>query len=91
MKSDCYITNVAFFPGHVLRNKYINCFEASVVLAYSILKREKSTTLYSYTENKEELLSLQDIPKSNYAAALKYCKERVVRKRKFFMLLLIFQ
>lgn len=73
--------NIKYFPGHVLRNKHINCFEASVVLAYSILKREKDTILYSYTDKKEELLSLQSIPKTNYADALKYCEEKAVRKQ----------
>lgn len=56
-----------------------------MVLAYSILKREKDAMLYSFTENKEELLSLQDIPKTNYAAALEYCEEKAVCKRKIFV------
>lgn len=64
-------------PEHVLRNKFINCAEAMALLAYSILMKEKHAAVYQYTEDKNVIKSLS-IPRSNFAAAEKFCNEKAV-------------
>ncbi|XP_055301999.1 uncharacterized protein LOC129568332 [Sitodiplosis mosellana] len=54
----------------VLRNKHINCFEASLLLAYSIFVREKDALVYTFTGTKGQLEPLHHLmPKANFEMA----------------------
>lgn len=45
----------------VLRNKHINCFEASFLLAYSIYCREKDALVYTFSGTKDQLEPLHHL------------------------------
>ncbi|XP_031638716.1 60 kDa SS-A/Ro ribonucleoprotein-like [Contarinia nasturtii] len=52
----------------VVRNKHITCFEASLVLAYSIFQRENDALVYTYTDKKDKLNAIE-WPKLKFAEA----------------------
>lgn len=68
-----FFTNNQFYFDNlesVLRNKHINSFEASFLLAYSIYTREKDALVYSFTDSKDKLNPLHPImPKSDFKMA----------------------
>lgn len=58
------------FLEPVLRNKHINCFEASFLLAYSIFTREKDAMVYTFTNMKDKLEPIHTMmPKKNFEMA----------------------
>lgn len=68
------------FPAlleHVLRNEFIDCREAMILLAYSISKREKNALVYQYTDDQDTMKELK-LPMTNFEAAKKYCEENWV-------------
>lgn len=53
-----------------MRNKHINCFEASLLLAYSIYTREKDAMVYSFTGTRDQLEPLHHmLPKEDFEMA----------------------
>lgn len=48
-----------------------------VLLAYSILKREKNALLYQYTDDKDVMKALK-LPTTSFEAAKTYCEEKEV-------------
>lgn len=51
-----------------------------ILLAYSILKREKNALVYQYTDDKDVLKPLK-MPTTNYEAAKKFCEENAVSEQ----------
>lgn len=65
--------------GHVLRNKHINSFEASILLAYSIFARESNALLYTFTEDPNQLTPLHGmLSKKNFNRAMDMCEALAV-------------
>lgn len=65
------------FSEHVLRNEHIDSREAMILLAYSIVKREKNALVYQYTDDKDVIERLQ-MPTTSYAAAKSFCEGKAV-------------
>ncbi|XP_035899968.1 60 kDa SS-A/Ro ribonucleoprotein-like [Anopheles stephensi] len=57
----------------IFRNQVITCFQASVLLAFSIYKREKNVTVVAFTEDKEALASVEFEPSMTLEQAMKLC------------------
>lgn len=52
--------------------------DASVLLAFSILKREHDVQLYSFSDEKGKLLNLSGLPRMSFQMAKNYCTEKIV-------------
>lgn len=56
----------------------MNCMEASVLLALSIVKREKNVRVFTFTEDKTRLKPVSISEKDSFEKAYKYCVENSV-------------
>lgn len=63
---------------YVIHNKHINCHDAMVLLAYSICRREKDVQLYSFSDQKDKLIHLSELPKTSLQLARNYCADKCV-------------
>uniref|UniRef100_A0A182SQF9 TROVE domain-containing protein n=1 Tax=Anopheles maculatus TaxID=74869 RepID=A0A182SQF9_9DIPT len=57
----------------IFHNEVITCFQASVLLAFSIFKREKNVTVVAFTDDKEALASVEFEPTMTLDQAMKLC------------------
>ncbi|XP_053671352.1 RNA-binding protein Ro60-like [Anopheles nili] len=73
---------VAHSKKFVFRNRVVTCFEAMVLLAFSIFKREKSVFIGSFTETDLVLSPVSFDESMNWEQALKCCAKLVLPKTK---------
>uniref|UniRef100_A0A182PEE1 TROVE domain-containing protein n=1 Tax=Anopheles epiroticus TaxID=199890 RepID=A0A182PEE1_9DIPT len=66
----------------VFRNEVINCFQASVLLAFSIFKREKSVTVVAFTDDEEILTPVAFEPTMSWEQAIGHCTGLMLPKTK---------
>ncbi|XP_050084670.1 RNA-binding protein RO60-like [Anopheles aquasalis] len=59
---------------HVLRNSEVTCFEASVLLAFSIYKREKHVTVEMFSDDKQKLYPVNFRKEMSWSEALDHCR-----------------
>ncbi|XP_049529924.1 RNA-binding protein RO60-like [Anopheles darlingi] len=67
---------------HVLRNSVVTCFEASVLLAFSIFKREKHVAVEMFTDDVKTLQPVNFRTEMSWSEALNHCKQLLVAKTK---------
>lgn len=78
----CYVDFRFVFQliEHVVRNKYINCTEASILLAYSTYERAKDVSIYTFSGKAsgdlEEIHSL--LKRDNFEHAKQICEQKMV-------------
>ncbi|XP_050069084.1 RNA-binding protein Ro60-like [Anopheles maculipalpis] len=59
----------------IFHNEVVTCFQASVLIAFSIFKREKHVTVVAFTDDKEILASVEFEPSMTFEQAMKCCVE----------------
>uniref|UniRef100_A0A182R1H0 TROVE domain-containing protein n=1 Tax=Anopheles funestus TaxID=62324 RepID=A0A182R1H0_ANOFN len=59
----------------IFHNEVITCFQASVLLAFSIFKREKNVTVLAFTDDVETLVPINFEPTMTLEQAMKQCVE----------------
>ncbi|XP_035796313.1 60 kDa SS-A/Ro ribonucleoprotein-like [Anopheles albimanus] len=57
----------------VLRNSVVTCYEASVLLAFSIFKREKHVTVEMFSDDEQKLYPVNFRPEMSWSDALAHC------------------
>uniref|UniRef100_A0A182KCA2 TROVE domain-containing protein n=1 Tax=Anopheles christyi TaxID=43041 RepID=A0A182KCA2_9DIPT len=67
---------------HVFRNKVVTCFQASVLLAFSIFKREKAVTVVAFTDEEQTLAPVAFESTMTWEQALKLCVGLMLPKTK---------
>lgn len=75
---ESFLIPLSFFVETVLRNRFINCHEASVLLAYSIYQREKNVSLFTFGAERHSPLEPLPLPKDNFHNALEVCNSLTV-------------
>uniref|UniRef100_A0A182PZE5 TROVE domain-containing protein n=1 Tax=Anopheles farauti TaxID=69004 RepID=A0A182PZE5_9DIPT len=66
----------------VLHNEIISCFQASVMLAFSIFKREKNVTVVAFTDDVEKLTPVAFEPTMGWEQAIEHCVQLMLPKTK---------
>lgn len=64
-------------------NRAMNCMEAAVLIALSIVKREKNVRVYTFTEDKTRLKPVNMSEKDSFEKAYTYCVKNSVYQQIF--------
>uniref|UniRef100_A0AAG5D3U9 TROVE domain-containing protein n=1 Tax=Anopheles atroparvus TaxID=41427 RepID=A0AAG5D3U9_ANOAO len=66
----------------VFRSEIMSCFHASVMLAFSIFKREQNVTVVAFTEQEDILKPVQFTASMNWQQAVAHCQGLLLPKTK---------
>uniref|UniRef100_A0A182XBN5 TROVE domain-containing protein n=1 Tax=Anopheles quadriannulatus TaxID=34691 RepID=A0A182XBN5_ANOQN len=66
----------------IFRNEAVTCFQASVMLAFCIFKREKAVTVVAFTDEEQTLAPVAFEPTMTWDDALKHCVGLMLPKTK---------
>lgn len=67
------------FAENVIHNKNVTCLDAMALLAYSIFRREQDVQLFSFSEQRNALINLNNMPRTTFQAAKAFLQEKLVR------------
>ncbi|XP_037037205.1 60 kDa SS-A/Ro ribonucleoprotein [Bradysia coprophila] len=66
----------------VLRMKQVTCLEAMVLFALTFQKRERNTSIFSFTPHEDVLMPIPFTTDMTFEQALTYCEKLVVKRTK---------
>ncbi|XP_052868061.1 RNA-binding protein RO60 [Anopheles cruzii] len=72
----------AHLKKHVLRSCIVKCIEASILMAFSIFKREKKVTVVAFSEDEKTLRPVEFRQDMTWSQALEHGKGMVLQKTK---------